>query len=110
MGNFNWRATSLTWQGHEFLDSVRRDTVWQKVKLFVAEKGGLRPVRGHQGAGQQLREGFSRYRRLSESPALGYCAWCAAVIQTFCVDDHGTRYHVACGTLRRAVVNAWAEL
>jgi hypothetical protein len=26
-GNFDWRPTSLTWQGHEFLDAVRNDTV-----------------------------------------------------------------------------------
>lgn len=25
-------ACNLTWQGHELLDSIRRDTVWNKVK------------------------------------------------------------------------------
>jgi len=32
-------ATRLTWEGHELLDSVRRDTVWSRVKSIVAEKG-----------------------------------------------------------------------
>jgi hypothetical protein len=35
-----WRPTSLTWQGHEFLDTVKNDTVWRKTKDFVKEKGG----------------------------------------------------------------------
>jgi hypothetical protein len=30
----------LTWSGHEFLDAVRHDTVWQKVKAKVEEQGG----------------------------------------------------------------------
>ena len=33
-------AQRLTWEGHEFLDSIRNDTVWKKTKnSFV--KGGL---------------------------------------------------------------------
>lgn len=32
-------ATRLTWEGHEFLDKIRSDTVWNKVKGFVREKG-----------------------------------------------------------------------
>lgn len=32
--------SSLTWNGHEFLDNVRNDTVWAKLKRAVAEKGG----------------------------------------------------------------------
>lgn len=31
---------SVTWSGHDFLASVRNDTVWQKVKRIVVEKGG----------------------------------------------------------------------
>ena len=30
----------LTWDGHEFLDNARNDTVWAKTKLLVMEKGG----------------------------------------------------------------------
>lgn len=29
----------LTWAGHEFLDSIRSDTVWEKTKTTFAEKG-----------------------------------------------------------------------
>ena len=27
---FEWRPKSLTWQGHEFLDAARNDTIWKK--------------------------------------------------------------------------------
>ena len=29
----------LTWQGHEFLDQARSETVWNKAKKFLSEKG-----------------------------------------------------------------------
>lgn len=29
----------LTWEGHQFLMSVRRDTVWKRVKHRLAERG-----------------------------------------------------------------------
>lgn len=29
----------LTWEGHEFLDKARNDTVWKKAKTFILEKG-----------------------------------------------------------------------
>lgn len=32
-------AEKLTWNGHEFLDSIRSDTVWQKTKKLFAEQG-----------------------------------------------------------------------
>lgn len=32
-------ATSLTWEGHEFLDKVRSNNVWNKVKAVAREKG-----------------------------------------------------------------------
>ncbi len=35
---FNWVATSLTWQGHEFLDAARNDTIWQKAKVTLGKK------------------------------------------------------------------------
>ena len=38
-----WRATGLTWEGHEFLDAIRNDTVWKSVKDTVKEKGGAVP-------------------------------------------------------------------
>lgn len=30
---------SLTWAGHELLDSIRRDTVWNRVKTVARDKG-----------------------------------------------------------------------
>lgn len=32
-------ADKLTWNGHEFLDSIRSNTVWQKTKMVFAEQG-----------------------------------------------------------------------
>jgi len=29
----------LTWQGHEFLDAARSDTIWTKARKAVGEKG-----------------------------------------------------------------------
>lgn len=34
----NFAATSLTWQGHEFLDKIRNESVWNKVKSTVQSK------------------------------------------------------------------------
>lgn len=31
---------SLTWEGHDFLDSIRNDDIWNKTKSKVIEKGG----------------------------------------------------------------------
>ena len=32
-------ALSLTWDGHEFLDKIRKDTMWNKVKGIARSKG-----------------------------------------------------------------------
>lgn len=32
-------AATLTWEGHNFLDDARNDTVWKKTKDFIKEKG-----------------------------------------------------------------------
>jgi hypothetical protein len=37
---FEWKAKSLTWEGHEFLEAARDDNRWNKTKKIVAEKGG----------------------------------------------------------------------
>lgn len=29
----------LTWEGHEFLDNIREDTIWNKTKDTIVEKG-----------------------------------------------------------------------
>ena len=35
----NFGVGSLTWEGHEFLDKVRDDTVWGKTKETMKDKG-----------------------------------------------------------------------
>ena len=30
----------LTWDGHEFLDKVRSETVWRRIREVIASKGG----------------------------------------------------------------------
>lgn len=39
-GGLIWEPTSLTWEGHEFLDNIRNETVWAKTKSIVKDKGG----------------------------------------------------------------------
>lgn len=34
-----WITSSLTWQGHEFLDSIKSDTIWNKTKEEIKSKG-----------------------------------------------------------------------
>jgi hypothetical protein len=35
-----WKPSRLTWEGHEFLDAARKDSLWQKAKALVLEKTG----------------------------------------------------------------------
>jgi len=37
---FDWKAKSLTWEGHQFLDSARNTTHWTEAKKKILEKGG----------------------------------------------------------------------
>jgi hypothetical protein len=38
----DWRPTRLTYAGHEFVETARKDTLWQKAKSTVLERtGGL---------------------------------------------------------------------
>ena len=37
----NFSARSLTWSGHEFLDSIRVKDTWSKIKGIISEKGGV---------------------------------------------------------------------
>ncbi len=32
-------ASRLKWEGHEFLDKIRSDTIWNKTKALLKEKG-----------------------------------------------------------------------
>ncbi len=34
-----WYADSLTWEGHDFLDAIKNDTIWEKVKAGIKSKG-----------------------------------------------------------------------
>lgn len=38
-GPIPFLARRLTWKGHEFLDAVRSDTVWNRTKTSIAEQG-----------------------------------------------------------------------
>ncbi|MGI9572537.1 DUF2513 domain-containing protein [Alloalcanivorax xenomutans] len=38
-GPTDFFARRLTWRGHELLDSIRSNTVWEKTKKTFAEKG-----------------------------------------------------------------------
>ncbi|MCB9978295.1 MAG: DUF2513 domain-containing protein [Rhodospirillales bacterium] len=37
---YEWRANRLTWEGHEFLDAARSDTLWQKAKEKTGKLAG----------------------------------------------------------------------
>ncbi|MHB1420959.1 MAG: DUF2513 domain-containing protein [Bacillota bacterium] len=32
-------VSSLTWEGHDYLDKIRNETVWNKTKTVISEKG-----------------------------------------------------------------------
>lgn len=38
LGKMSYVAISLTWQGHEFLDKIRNESIWNKVKYTVQNK------------------------------------------------------------------------
>jgi len=40
---YDWFPTGLTWQGHEFLDAVRNDTIWKKTTDLMKSQGGALP-------------------------------------------------------------------
>jgi hypothetical protein len=44
----------LTWQGHEFLDAIRKDTLWEKIKGIVLEKTGALTFEGLKAAASLL--------------------------------------------------------
>jgi Hypothetical protein (DUF2513) len=35
-----WKAKTITWEGHEFLDASRDNTRWERAKVVIKEKGG----------------------------------------------------------------------
>lgn len=36
-----WVATSLTSSGHDFLDAARNNTIWEKAKSIVVDRGSV---------------------------------------------------------------------
>jgi Hypothetical protein (DUF2513) len=44
LSGFEWRPTSLTWAGHEFLDAARNATVWRKLKVELKDRGISLPM------------------------------------------------------------------
>ena len=43
MGGFDMRPKRMTWEGHEFLEAAKNDTVWNKAQEIVKEKGNAIP-------------------------------------------------------------------
>ena len=41
--HYKWIPISITWHGHEFLDAIKNDTVWQKLKAKLSEQSGHIP-------------------------------------------------------------------
>jgi hypothetical protein len=41
MQGIHWIPQRLTWQGHEFLESARDNTIWSKAKEIMAKTGGF---------------------------------------------------------------------
>jgi hypothetical protein len=50
------RVERLTWQGHEFLDAAKNDTVWQRTMAVVKDKGGSVPF----GVFQEIMVGVAK--------------------------------------------------
>ena len=44
LSRMEWRPTSLTWEGHEFLDAARNATVWRKLKVELKDRGISLPM------------------------------------------------------------------
>ena len=41
MKNFEWRATGLTWEGHDYIAAIRDEARWQKVKEWIKSTGKI---------------------------------------------------------------------
>jgi hypothetical protein len=41
-----WKPQRLTYNGHQFLDAARSDTVWQKAKLWTQKSTGTLTLEG----------------------------------------------------------------
>lgn len=38
-GVYSFGVGRLTWEGHDFLDKIREDTIWKKTKETISDKG-----------------------------------------------------------------------
>lgn len=36
---YSFGVSALTWEGHDYLDKIRSETVWNKTKSVISEKG-----------------------------------------------------------------------
>jgi len=43
LNGFNWSATRLTYEGHEFLDTIRDNEIWRKTKE-IAKIAGISSI------------------------------------------------------------------
>ncbi|KIC38281.1 hypothetical protein RA26_04775 [Leisingera sp. ANG-M7] len=41
LSNGNWHVRGLTWSGHELLDNIRRDDIWEAVRERHRQLGGF---------------------------------------------------------------------
>lgn len=41
MKNFTWRAKGLTWDGHDYIEAIRDERRWQKVKDWIMATGKI---------------------------------------------------------------------
>ena len=55
---FRMHPKRLTWEGHEFLDAARNDTIWNKAQKMVKEKGGAIPFEILKGLLVKISAGF----------------------------------------------------
>lgn len=44
MSGYEWKVTKLTWSGHEFLDSIKNESVWSKLKEKLGSDVSSLPI------------------------------------------------------------------
>lgn len=57
-GPTDFRISSLTWQGHEFLDAIRNESVWNKIKGKIAAEGMAMPLEVIKSLGVEFLKNF----------------------------------------------------
>jgi hypothetical protein len=60
MDGYEWKAISLTWNGHEFLDSIRNDAVWKKIKEKLNQEVSSLPLAVIAGVGIELTKEYAK--------------------------------------------------